>query len=111
MRHLAEKHRQNKTGCNDCTVCCICSVLNQPQCSRHSGSKECCCVCSEVHVNMGASVESSKCEECAFRAGCLMKLMSEQMCGASEEACCVKKQVRDIPETLQYNMGQKMRHC
>lgn len=26
-----------------------------------------------------------------------------------EEACHVKKQMRDIPETLQDNMGQKMR--
>lgn len=26
-----------------------------------------------------------------------------------EEACLVKKQMRDIPETLQDNMGQKMR--
>lgn len=68
-------------------------------------------MCSEVHVNMGASVESSRYGKYAFRTGCLMKLMNEQMCGASEEACCVKKQMRDIPETLQYNMGQKMRHC
>lgn len=59
---------------------------------------------------IGASMESSRCGQCAFRAGCLVKLMSKQMCGASEEACCVKKQMRDIPETLQDNMGQKMRH-
>lgn len=29
---------------------------------------------------------------------------------AGVEACCVKKRMRDIPETLQDNMGQKMRH-
>lgn len=74
-----KKHRQNKTRCHDRTERCMCSTLNQPQGSAHPGSNERRRVCPVVDINMGASVESSGCEQCAFRAGCLLKLMSKQV--------------------------------
>lgn len=51
----------------------------QPQGSAHSGVKQRRRVGPVVDINMGASVESSRCERCAFRAGCLLKLMSKRV--------------------------------
>lgn len=82
MRHLAggkKKDKQKKTRCHNRTERCICSTLNQPQGSTHPGSNKRRRVRPAVDINMGASEESSGCEQCAFGAGCLLTLMNKQV--------------------------------
>lgn len=71
-----KKNRQNETRC---TEGCIGSTLNQPQGSARPGSNQRRRVCPVVDRYMGASVESSGCGQCAFRADCLLELMSKQV--------------------------------
>lgn len=65
--------------------------------------------CPIADINPTVMQACSRSGRCAFRAKLSWNPRASKRMMQDEEACHVKKQMRDIPETLQDKMGQKMR--